>query len=248
MGFAFQLYSSRNTTSQTAFLGTLASLGYTSVEGFGGVYEDAPGFATALKEAGLTMPSGHFALDSLRQDFDGTIALAKTLGVAHIIVPFLNLEDRPTDALGWQALARELECFAVKVKSHDITLSWHNHDFEFVALPDGTLPMDILLAEAPSIQWEADLAWIARAGLDPAESVARHAERLVAVHVKDIAPSGENKDEDGWADIGVGVLPWPDLIALIRDKAPEAYLVAEHDNPSDPERFARVSISNLKGH
>jgi sugar phosphate isomerase/epimerase len=108
--------------------------------------------------------------------------------------------------------------------------------------------MDILLAEAPSIQWEADLAWIARAGLDPAESVARHADRLVAVHVKDIAPSGENKDEDGWADIGVGVLPWPDLIALIRDKAPEAYLVAEHDNPSDPERFARVSISNLKGH
>jgi sugar phosphate isomerase/epimerase len=247
MSFAFQLYSSRNTASQAAFLSTLSSLGYTSVEGYGGVYENPSSFAAALQGAGLTMPSGHFALDSLRSGFAGTMELADALGVFHIIVPFLTPEERPKDREGWQALGLELEGLAARVQQHGKTLSWHNHEFEFEPLPDGSLPMSVLLEAAPSIGWEADLAWIARAELDPAVYVTRYADRLTAVHVKDIAPEGENPAEDGWADIGDGVLPWGGLIGLIRTVAPEAFLVAEHDNPSDPERFARVSISSLKG-
>ena len=38
---SFQLYSARNVPSLPDFLATLGSLGYTQVEGYGGLYDDA---------------------------------------------------------------------------------------------------------------------------------------------------------------------------------------------------------------
>lgn len=246
MSFSFQLYSSRNVASQEAFLATLAQLGYTSVEGYGGVYGDPASFAEALSANGLTMPSGHFGIDDLRNNFDGVMKLVDTFGIEHIIVPYLNAEVRPANKRGWQTLATELSTIGAKVRASGKTFSWHNHDFEYETLEDGSYPMDIILESAPDISWEADLGWVARAGLDPAPIVAKYADRIVAVHVKDIAREGEGLDEDGWSDIGEGVMDWPGLIRQIREQAPNAILVAEQDNPSDPTRFASVSMANLK--
>lgn len=246
MSFSFQLYSSRNVASQEAFLSNLAELGYTSVEGYGGVYGDPDSFAEAMSANGLSMPSGHFGIDDLRDNFDGVMMLADTFGIKHVIVPYLVAEARPADKAGWQAFAKELSEIGAKVRAAGKTFSWHNHDFEYEALEDGSYPMDIILETAPDIGWEADLGWVARAGLDPAPIVAKHADRLVAVHVKDIAKEGEGLDEDGWSDIGEGVMDWPGLIRQIRDQAPNAILVAEQDNPSDAVRFASVSMANLK--
>ncbi|TCL01409.1 sugar phosphate isomerase/epimerase [Shimia isoporae] len=247
MGFSFQLYSSRDVASQEAFLSRLAELGYTAVEGYGGVYGNADSFSEAMRANGLTMPSGHFGIDDLRENFDGVMALAETLGIEHVIVPYLNAEVRPADTAGWQAFAKELAAIGEKVKATGKSFSWHNHDFEFEALPDGTYPMEVMLEAATSIGWEADLGWVARAGLDPAPFVEKWADRLVAVHVKDIAKEGEGLDEDGWSDIGEGVVDWAGLLKLIRAKAPNAILVAEQDKPSDADRFATVSMTNLKG-
>jgi len=71
------------------------------------------------------------------------------------------------------------------------------------------------------------------------------ADRLIAVHIKDIAPAGTMEDEDGWADIGEGTLDWAALMASLRDTAARLFIM-EHDNPSDDERFARRSIAAAK--
>jgi len=75
----------------------------------------------------------------------------------------------------------------------------------------------------------------------------RYRDRLVSAHVKDIAPSGGNLDEDGWADVGQGTLDWPRLWreALARGAR---WMVLEHDKPSDAVRFARVSRTFLLEH
>ncbi|WP_294223642.1 sugar phosphate isomerase/epimerase [uncultured Shimia sp.] len=246
MSFSFQLYSSRNVASQEDFLSQLAELGYTSVEGYGGVYGDPQSFSSAMSANGLTMPSGHFGIDDLRDDFGGVMMLAQTFGIKHVIVPYLVAEARPSNKAGWQALARELSKIGTKVRETGRTFSWHNHDFEFEALEDGSYPMDVILETAADISWEADLGWVARAGLDPAPIVSKYADRIVAIHVKDIAKDGEGLEEDGWSDIGEGVMDWPGLIRQIREQAPNAILVAEQDNPSDAVRFASVSMANLK--
>ena len=246
MDTSFQLYSSRSVPSQAAFLSDLAAFGYTQVEGFGGVYEDPSAFRAAMDAAGLTMPSGHFGLDQLETDFAGVAATANTLGISQIVAPYLDASLRPTDGPGYAALAQRLAAVHQTAADHGFGFAWHNHDFEFVALADGSIPMAILLDAAPNMGWEADLAWIARGGANPLEWATRHADRLMAIHVKDIAPDGENLDQDGWCDVGAGTMGWDALTPTLRTLAPAALMIMEHDKPADASAFASRSIDAFK--
>ncbi len=127
-----------------------------------------------------------------------------------------------------------------------LRFAWHNHDFEFVPCRDGAVPQRVILDAAPEIGWEMDVAWVVRGGADPMQWIDEYASRIVAAHVKDIAPAGEAQEEDGWADVGHGTMDWPAIIKALRDKTPARVFVMEHDNPSDVERFARRSIEAAK--
>ncbi|NRA22090.1 MAG: sugar phosphate isomerase/epimerase [Oceanospirillaceae bacterium] len=246
MNVSFQLYSSRDIPKQIDFLSNLAALGYSHVEGFGGVYADPEGFATALEKSGLTMISGHFSVQELEQDMDYVVATATTLGMKMIFAPYLEEQDRPKNADQWHKFALRLANIGKKINAAGFKFGWHNHDFEFIALDSGEFPIDILLASAPNLMWEADLAWVARAGQDPLHYLQKYAGRILSVHIKDIAEQGQKLDEDGWADVGTGTMNWAQLLRTQRQLAPAALCIMEHDNPSDIERFARVSINNLK--
>jgi sugar phosphate isomerase/epimerase len=132
---------------------------------------------------------------------------------------------------------------SARLAAEGLRFAWHNHDFEFSALPDGSFPIEHLLGDA--VLWEADLAWVSRGGADPEHWVARYRGRIPLVHVKDIAPAGDKADEDGWTDVGTGVMPWPKLWAQCVAAGAEI-MVAEHDNPSDFVRFARVSADSMR--
>ncbi len=110
---------------------------------------------------------------------------------------------------------------------------------------DGALAMDLILEHAPSIDWEMDVAWVLRGGADPLAWIADHADRITTAHVKDIAPQGENAAEDGWADIGHGTVDWRSLMAALRGAGVDLF-VAEHDKPSDFDRFAARSIDSIR--
>ncbi|MEM9970797.1 MAG: sugar phosphate isomerase/epimerase [Pseudomonadota bacterium] len=248
MNVSFQLYSSREVPSQSAFLSTLSGLGYTQVEGYGGVYDDTVAFRAALDAAGLAMPSGHFGVADLEDDFDGCLATAKTLGMGHIFAPYLDASQRPDTGAGYADFANRLSRIYDRVRDEGLTFGWHNHDFELVALSDGSVPLDVILSEAPDIAWEADLAWVIRGGADAGAWVDCFGSRIAAVHVKDIAPQGQKVDEDGWADVGDGTVDWAGLVAACRAQAPDALMVMEHDKPSDATRFATTSINSFKNY
>jgi sugar phosphate isomerase/epimerase len=156
----------------------------------------------------------------------------------------LAAEQRPSDAAGWKQMAETLNEVGKPYQAAGLGFGWHNHDFEFVALENGQTPMEILL-ENSELGWEMDLAWVVRGKADPAEWIQRYGDRLCAVHVKDIAPAGENTDEDGWADVGHGVIDWPSLYGQLR-QTPATWYVMEHDRPNDVARFARRSLATVQ--
>lgn len=162
-----------------------------------------------------------------------------------IYCPHLAVEQRPSDASGWSDFGKRLEAAHATYSKAGYIFGWHNHDFEFKALPDGSIPQKLILDAAPSISWEADIAWIIRGGADPFRWIGDYGSRISAVHVKDIATAGENTKEDGWADVGYGTVDWKALFAALK-ATPVRYFVMEHDNPSDDERFARRSIATVK--
>lgn len=159
MDWSFQLYSARNFQPWRDVLQTLGRLGYTQVEGFGGVYDDAAGIRAELDSNGLAMPSGHFSIEMLEDDFSGVERIADVLGIELLVCPWLDEPERPRDAAGWQAFGRRLGAIGEKAERVGLDFAWHNHDFEFMPLPDGSLPQNHILDAAPNIGWEIDVAW-----------------------------------------------------------------------------------------
>lgn len=242
MDFSYQLYSSRNFPPVDEVLARLARLGYRYVEGFGGLYEDAAGLAQSLKRHGLTMPTGHFGLAQL-QDTSAAMKTAETLGMRSLYCPAVPKEERSQGEDKWIALGETLAQLGETFRRNGFGFGWHNHDFEFKPTESGRLPMDILLETASNNDWEMDVAWVVRGGQDPLQWIGKYGPRINAVHVKDIAPAGENASEDGWADVGHGTIDWNGLQAAIKTQTNARYWVMEHDNPADDQRFAERSLA-----
>jgi Sugar phosphate isomerases/epimerases len=248
----FQLYCARNFPPLADVLKKVAAAGYTEVEGYGGIYAtmDELSLKTLRGELdanGLTMPTGHFGFDLLEKEPEQALLIARTLGVEGIYCPHLAPDARPKDAAGWEAFGKRLQEVSKRYVDAGYTFGWHNHDFEFKQLPDGSVPQDHVFAGGPDLKWEMDVAWVIRGGADPFAFIEKYKDRITAVHVKDIAPTGENLDEDGWADVGHGTVAWKDLLQALR-ATPAKHYVLEHDNPKDLDRLLTRSIQSFRAY
>ncbi len=244
-GFGFQLYSAREFPPLGDQLRLLADLGYRYVEPYGGLFEQLDELQAGLAATGLTAPTCHIGIDRLRAEPHAACDDLQAIGTKIAIVPWIGPEARSGGADGWRRLGEELAKLQALLRGRGLELAWHNHDFEFATLADGSRPLELLLAAAPELPWEADLAWIARAGEDPVVWLERYADRIVAAHIKDMTgdPTGP---EDGWADVGHGIMDWPRILPALRASSAR-YWVAEHDRPSDAARSARRSSARIQG-
>jgi sugar phosphate isomerase/epimerase len=243
--FSLQLYSARNFPPLEPVLQKLAALGYTQVEPFGGQFGDPAGLAALIKASGLTAPTAHIGLDMLKETAK-TIDIAGTVGIKTIFCPAIPKEARSQDEKHWEALAETLAGLATTYNKAGLGFGWHNHDFEFVPTSSGKLPMNIILDNAPTLEWEVDVAWLVKGKQVPTAWFDKYGSRISAIHVKDLAVPGQNANEDGWADVGYGTLDWQQLYSTIQAKTKAKYFVMEHDNPTDFERFASRSIATVK--
>lgn len=250
---SFQLYSARNQQPWEGIIAALAKAGYKEVEGFGGAYgspgafyDEPDAFRDLLDKHGLTMPSGHFfPLDMFEKEGKRVLNIAKVLGMRHLVCPYIMPDQRPTSGAGWKTFGKRLAAVNEWARGEGYSFGWHNHDFEFVPLKDGSTPHERIFEGAPYLDWEADIAWIARARQNPVKWIKAYGDRITLVHVKDIAPKGENVDQDGWCDVGKGTVKWPDVFAALKNSRVLHY-VMEHDNPKDAVAFAKASIAFCK--
>jgi sugar phosphate isomerase/epimerase len=241
--FAVQLYSGRKFPPLESQIVIVARCGFSHVETFGPLNESAGETRRLLDRHGLAAVSAHVSLDWLNGKMTRSLDAARTLGAEFIVAPYLSPEQRPVDRAGWVAFGERLARYRDSVERNGLRFASHNHDFEFKRLSDGTYPIEHVLGA--DLAWEADLAWVTLAGADPMVWIGRYRERIPLVHVKDVAAAGKRTDEDGWADVGEGVLPWPALWNACVAAGAEV-MIAEHDNPSDFDRFARISNAAMR--
>lgn len=243
---AYQLYSSRNFPPLAAQFPILKEMGYDAVEPWLPAYEGDPAlFRRQLDDAGLACYGFHMPLSGLIDEPERFIDVALTLGATLMIPPYIPAEEREATPVFWQRLGEQLAQGAQKAQPHDLKVAWHNHDFEYMPLPDGSRPIDHILETGGEAVWlEIDCGWITRAGADPAAELTRYANRIAAIQTKDTAPPGTTAD-DGWTATGDGIIDWEKLVPLFRQTAAD-HIVTEHDNPSDWQRFAGRSIEKLR--
>lgn len=244
---SIQLYTLRNLGDVDLILDTVAAAGYKNVEGIGSHLDDAAVVAPKVAARGMKMTSSHVGLVALRERPDAVIAACHTFGFTDLYMPAVPPDMRQMDAAGWRAVGRELGALTDRFAKSGIKLGYHNHNWEMDKKDGDLTALDLLFAaaEGSGLSWEADVAWLVRGGADPKAVMSKYKHLVTAAHVKDIAPAGQCLDEDGWADVGHGVLDWKDLWAFCRGLGAR-WMVLEHDKPSDAPRFARRSADYLR--
>jgi sugar phosphate isomerase/epimerase len=245
---SIQLYTMRSLGDLDHVLDAVAEAGYRHVETVGSHLDEAEATRAGLEARGLDVSSGHVGLAALRDRLEAVVAACRTLGCDQLFMPAVPPDQRAMDAAGWRALGNELGGLAERLRTHGIELGYHNHHWEMTPKEGDKTALELIFEAAGTspLTWQADVAWLVRGGADPKLWLERYRGRLTSAHVKDIAPAGQNQDEDGWADVGAGVLDWRDLWQACR-QAGARWMVVEHDKPRDPARSARASFDFLHG-
>ena len=245
---SIQLYTLRSLNDLDKVLDSAGTAGYRYVEGIGSHLDDAAAVKAKVDARGLRFSSSHVSLAALRERPQAIIDACRLLGFQHLFMPAVPPEQRDAGAAFWRSLGRELGALSQRFADAGIQLGYHNHNWELQPKDGSTTALELMFAEAEGtpLTWQADVAWLVRGGAEPATWLRRYSDRLVSAHVKDIAPEGTALDEDGWADVGAGVLDWKSLWQLCRDCGAH-WMVVEHDKPTDPARSARVSFTYLNG-
>ena len=242
-----QLYSVRDFLTKD-FKGTLKKLkeiGYDYVEPAGLYNMPAAEFKAALDEAGLTAICAHVPYGAMLDNPEQVIADYTTLGVKFIAIPNLGPDERP-GAKNFESFLSYVREFGKKCADAGMTLLFHNHDVEFVRMPDGRYGLDYMYetVDASLLQTELDCCWVKVAGEDPASYIRKYAGRCPVVHLKDYTgeksenmynligfkENAKTSSTFSYRPVGYGKQDIPSIItAAIESGA--LYLVVEQDNP-----------------
>jgi sugar phosphate isomerase/epimerase len=212
MSYSLQLYTLRNAIAEdlSGTIKRVAEIGFTQVEPYNFV-ATAKELGAALKENGLTAPSGHAPLMS--QDQDQIFAAAKELGITTVIDPFLPAEHWQK-AEDIQATAEKLNAAAKKGTEYGIRVGYHNHAWELESTIEGRTALEYFESLLdPELVLEVDTYWAAVGGQDPVELLARLGDRVKFIHIKD---GPLNKDNKAQQPAGQGKVPVLEVIAAAK--------------------------------
>lgn len=182
-----QLYSLRDAL-EADFEGTLrqvAAIGFPCVEPVGFHGRKPADVAKLFTELGITAPTVHCSLP-IGDATNEVIETALELGHRYLITggpPGWQDSYTTTDQV---KAATEQYCIAAEnAAEHGLQVGYHNHDWDLADF-NGQPAYHTFLAHTPeSVLWEADIFWIARAGIDPAGFLQEIGPRGKALHFKD---------------------------------------------------------------
>ncbi len=262
-----QLYTVRNEVLKKplATLEAIAEIGYREVEM---LRSQVKTLAPLLKRVNLLPISLHFETPLLTGNwaawqhadmppidpgvtFEDCVLLARDHGFRYIVFNYLSPEER----LGldfYRSLADKLNAAARKADAAGLRFCYHNHDFEFQPKPGGR-PIDVLLKHLDQklIGLEVDVFWVSMAGVNAAEFLRDHANRIELVHLKDRAKGTPihydiaTVPNETYRELGSGDLPLQDILAAV-SHSNARHIFVEQDFSKDPIASLRQSYAFLR--
>ena len=241
---ALQLYTLRSALA-TDFTGTIeavAKIGYVGVE-TAGVYGDSVASAAKLfRDLGLKVCAMHSSLP-LGDDKNRVLDTAATLGTDTIVLAWMP-PDTYTTIDGIKSVAARLNEADEVVRAEGLHIAYHNHDFEFFPLADGSLPHRHLSQLcAPTVRFELDTYWIKTAGTDPTIIIDELGSRAPLLHLKD----GPARRGVPMTAIGEGVLDFEAIVKASQGRA-DWHIVEMDECATDVLEAVRKSYDYLTSH
>lgn len=251
---SIQLYTLRDEAAKDfpAVLRRLAEIGYKGVEPAGFFNFTPKDFRAYVEDLGMVVSSTH----SPWARIDNTQEVIDTCGILGVTMvaggygtkEFATIEDI-------RRTADEVAKINAKLKAGGLTLTLHNHAWEFEKI-DGRIKYDIFAELCPDVHFELDTYWAANFGEnDAAEMVRRFGDRSPLLHIKDgpfVRPESRyneetsqlevlNADDAALLAVGSGKNDIKGIIAAM-NPAVTQWLVVEQDN-SKTDMFECVESS-----
>lgn len=244
-----QLYTLRDNIDKNlpSILNAVSKIGYKEVELFGPLYDlPAAELRKMLADNGLTAPSGHFGYETLEEKLD----YAEELGLKYVICPMLPHDMWNLD--GFREASSQLNVWGADLRHRGIRFGYHNHNYEFKPLDD-TTGFDIIAANTDPklVCFELDCYWLAQAGLDPAATITKYADRVRLLHLKDLKPgfpTSLNLEEDAkhFTEVGAGKLDWKSILGAASSVGVEHQFVERDSGDLPALESSRISFNNLQ--
>ena len=266
-----QVYGLRDLLENTpenfkAVMQKVKDLGYDGVE-LAGLYGLKPEYVKqVLDEVGLIPISAHVAFAEMMENLDQILKDYAVIGVKYLVMPYMAEEYRPVNPEGFQKFLPLLNEVGQKIHDAGMTFLYHNHDFEFVKLPDGQWGYDAMFDAIPHdhLMSELDTCWCDVVTGEAPEFVRKYTDRIPVVHLKDYIKQGEVKnmykligieteEEEGdtgyfgFRPVGFGQMVWEPVLEAAID-ANAKWVIVEQDEHYDMEPLegARRSREDLK--
>jgi len=240
-----QMYSLREACA-VDFAGTLkavAELGYEGVEFAGYFNYSAADLRKILDDLGLVCSGTHTGLQTvLGDELAKTAEFNLTLGTPYLIVPWVSPEQFGGHD-GAKRLGEVLSSASDEAAKLGARVGYHNHDWEFQALPDGAIPMDLIFENAsPDVILQADTGNAQHGGGDAVPIIEKYKSRAATVHLKPYT------DDFSRYFLGEDDIDWANVFAACESGATKYYIVEQerYPEPYTPLECVARCLSNLK--
>lgn len=248
----------------------LYSVGYREVESAGpqaGMSVEA--FRKLIDDAGLKFPSCHLQLaeGDLGPQFDQAHAMGAHFAVSSVLrafsPEFMKAAKAAMDSGGkipmpkmapmgpddFKRTAERMNVVGNAAKAAGLQYAYHNHNFEFVKMPDGKPGYDILLKETDPelVKFEVDCGWMVVAGGSPAAYFAKYPGRFRMLHIKDFKPVAApttdlmGKGRPLGTDLGTGFIDYGPIFAAAKGKGIQ-HIFVEQEAPFAVSQMASAKV------
>ena len=244
MKIGAQLYTLRmycqNEKDLARSLEKVAKMGYTCVQ-LSAIGPIAPQRVRAIcDDNGLEIVLTHNPESDFLQNVDGLIEKHQVYGCRYVGLGSMPDRYRNPDFLPY--FAEDFGPAAEKLRAAGMKMMYHNHAFEFEHLADGTTLMDRILDMFPAdlMGVTADTFWLQHGGMDVADWLNRHADRLPCVHLKDFAVRGF---DIRMAAVGRGNLNFAAILRNLENNGVTEYALVEQDDCYGESPYACLTQS-----
>ena len=240
----------------------LHEIGFREVETAGFGKYSVKEFRQLLDDAGLKAPSAHLNMGS--PELGPVFEQANILGAHFATSSSLatsNLPRRaagaargprpamaPLGAAGFTKLAAQMNEIGKKAKAAGLQYAYHNHNYEFEKMPDGTFGYDILVNETDHdlVKFEIDCGWMCAGGAAPIAYFKKYPGRFKMIHVKEFESLGRPtislSDRPKGLDLGQGFIDYKPIFAAGK-KAGIQHAFSEQEDPFPISQMASAKAA-----
>ena len=239
-----QLYTFREAMGEdaTGTLKKIAALGIKEIESAGsnkGYYYGLKPkeMQQVCKDLGMTLRSGHIALDNKwQQTLDG----AAEAGQEYLICSSMPSKGQTVD--NYKRVAESFNKAGEESNKRGIKFGYHNHDYEFES-DKGQVLYDVLMdnTQPDLVHMELDLGWVVASGNNPMAYFAKYPGRFPLWHLKDMDLTKLESTE-----FGKGGLDIMDILEHQKESGLKYYFVEQEEYTNNPWDSMKENIAYLR--